>query len=163
MNIFVLDTDPRLAAEAQFDAHVVKMTLETAQLLCSTFSPGLAPYKPTHQKHPCAVWARETAANFLWLAEHGLYLADEYERRYEREHKSRGVILWCLDNIAMANVDHSGDLTPFAQAMPEEYRQDDPVAAYRAYYLGAKHHIARWNKSRPPPAWWRSEVPRGTA
>lgn len=156
MNIFVLDTDPRLAAQAQCDRHVVKMTLETAQLLCSAFDSGLAPYKRTHHNHPCAVWARESASNFMWLAEHGLYLADEYEHRYEREHKSRSIILWCMNNLGMAGVPHDGEQTPFAQAMPEQFKRADPVEAYRAYYLGAKGEIAQWNKARPAPEWWRT-------
>lgn len=33
MNIFYLDEDPNLAAQYQYDKHVIKMILETAQLL----------------------------------------------------------------------------------------------------------------------------------
>ena len=35
MNIFYLDTDPVLAAQMQCDKHVVKMILESAQMLCT--------------------------------------------------------------------------------------------------------------------------------
>lgn len=154
MNVFVLDTDPRLAAVAQCDSHVVKMTLETAQLLCGAFAPEVAPYKPTHQRHPCALWTRASMANFIWLAEHGLYLADEYQYRYGKEHKSREVIAWCLDNWERAEVVLDPDPTPFAQAMPDEYKNPDPVAAYRAFYRADKASFARWAHNRPPPAWW---------
>lgn len=35
MNIFVLDTDPEIAAILHCDKHIVKMPLETAQMLCT--------------------------------------------------------------------------------------------------------------------------------
>lgn len=157
MNIFALDADARAAAEAQCDRHVVKMVLETAQMLCSAFDDGIAPYKRTHANHPCSVWARQTAGNFLWLVEHGDALADEYRFRYGREHASRGVIHWCVQHFDLAHVDHSDELTPFAQAMPEQFRRPDPIAAYRAYYLGSKVRFAAWQRGRLAPDWWRQE------
>ena len=49
MNIFVLDENPQIAAQMHNDKHVVKMILETAQLLCGvhwvTDSQHLIPYK----------------------------------------------------------------------------------------------------------------------
>ena len=154
MNIFVLDRDPVLAAQMQCDKHVVKMVLETAQLLCSAFDAGDAPYRRTHHNHPCAIWTRASMGNYLWLVEHGLALADEYRHRYGKQHASEAVIHWCLANFILAHVDHSDELTPFAQAMPEEYRHPDPVAAYRAYYRGAKADIATWKPIRGRPDWW---------
>jgi hypothetical protein len=155
MNIFVLDQDPILAAEAQCDQHVVKMTVETAQLLCAAFDPGVAPYRRTHANHPCSLWTRQTAGNFLWLVEHGMALADEYTYRFNgKTHASREVILWCLNHFDLALFDHSDEVTPFAQAMPDEFRHIDPVAAYRAYYAGSKVRFATWTKGRPAPTWW---------
>jgi len=46
--------------------------------------------------------------------------------------------------------------TPFVQAMPEQYKDSDPVKAYRAYYIGDKVAFAKWNNKRNPPKWWRS-------
>lgn len=153
MNIFVLDTDPVKAAQAQFDKHVVRMVLESAQLLCSAFPQGAAPYRRTHYNHPCAVWTRQSYANFAWLVDHGLALADEYEHRYNKVHKSREVIQWCLSNADKAEFATTGQ-TPFALAMPDEYKSACPVESYRAYYRGAKAAIAAWNKTRPAPEWW---------
>ena len=68
MNIFVVDIDPSKAAQSLCDKHVVKMVLETAQIL-STISGG--PYRPTHANHPCVLWAGATKRNYLWLVEHG--------------------------------------------------------------------------------------------
>lgn len=150
MNIFVLDADPVEAARAQHDKHVVKMVLESAQLLCGP-QPG-APYKPTHMAHPCARWARASRANYLWLAEHALALAAEYTRRFERVHASERVIWWCA---ARADEIHEGPLQPHAQAMPEAYRGPCAVAAYRRYYVAEKLRGARWTR-RGRPAWCAS-------
>lgn len=153
MNIFVLDADPALAAQYQCDKHVVKMILETAQLLCSVFENGLAPYRKTHYNHPCSKWARASGANFDWLVEHALALSDEYELRYGRVHKSREVIEWCRDNKPQM----TGDITPFPLAMPDEYKTDNVVDSYRLYYIKEKGHFAKWNKNRKPPIWWPPE------
>lgn len=95
MNIFILSKDPIIAAQMQCDKHVVKMILETAQLLCSPFEKGEAPYKRSHFNHPSAIWTRENKSNYEWLITHGLALCEEYTFRYGKEHKSKQVILWC--------------------------------------------------------------------
>lgn len=54
MNIFYLSNDPNKAATYMYNKHVVKMILETAQLLCTAHhelgSNIEIPYKPTHKK-----------------------------------------------------------------------------------------------------------------
>lgn len=149
MNIFVLDRNPVLAAKMQCDQHVVKMVLETAQLLCSAIGEG-APYKRTHYNHPCSVWARDTRGNFLWLLSHGFALADEYKFRFHRTHASQPVLEWC-ETYTLSGFE---EMTPFAQAMPEEFRGPDPVLAYRSYYKARKSGFARWAHERAPPDWW---------
>lgn len=140
MNIFILSECPKEAARLQINKHVVKMILETAQLLCTTVhlvSEIETPYKPTHKNHPCSIWARESKENFLWLVEHGLELCDEYTRRYGKVHKSKAVIEWCFENLP-SNMEVLG-LTKFAQAMPEHLKADNAVTAYRNYYKAEKH------------------------
>jgi len=149
MNIFVLDSDPVLAAQSQHNKHVVKMILESAQLLCGPLEN--APYKRTHFNHPCAIWTRQTKANYLWLIEHGFALADEYRYRYGKIHASAAVICHCASRV---NEIPDGPLTPHAQAMPDEYRRNDTVEAYRAYYIGTKLVGAAW-KNRERPEWTR--------
>jgi len=90
MNIFVLSSDPIEAAQMLCGKHVVKMPLESAQLLCSPYPKGAAPYRRTHYNHPCAVWARESLGNYLWLVEHGLALCDEFNSRYKKKNISAG-------------------------------------------------------------------------
>tara|TARA_R110000824_G_scaffold2089_4_gene9975 strand:- start:576 stop:1043 length:468 start_codon:yes stop_codon:yes gene_type:complete len=152
MNIFVVDEDPVVAARQLCDKHVVKMILETAQMLCTVaHEHGFnAPYKKTHPKHPCTLWAGQSADNWSWLLQHGLAMCAEYTRRYGRVHKSEEIIMWCT-RMPIQFCGAQG-LTPFAQAMPEQYRNECAVTAYRAYYHGEKSGFATWKSETPQ--WW---------
>lgn len=152
MNVFVLDADPSVAAAAQHDKHVVKMVLESAQLLCGPL-PG-APYRPTHLAHPCAAWTRASRGNYLWLVDHARALAEEYTRRYGRVHASTAVIEWCAQRTGAIP---DGSLQPHAQAMPARYRGPCAVTAYRRYYVAEKLSGAHWTR-REPPAWLVSHL-----
>lgn len=152
MNIFVLDYDTRLCAESHIDRHVVKMPLETAQLLSSAvnyYEDAEGLYRSTHINHPCSIWTRSSRANFIWLAELGMELCAEYSKRYGKVHASSAIILRAID---YANYIPAGGLTEFAQAMPPEYKDKDAVTAYRNYYIGEKAHIATWKTNKP--SWW---------
>ena len=150
MNIFVLHTNPVLAARMQCDKHVVKMIVETTQML-STIVGG--PYKPTHVNHPCTIWARTSSANFDWLVNHGLALCREYTKRYGKRHVCQDIIETISFDDAPTDVVPTGELTPFTQCMPERFRQENPVLAYRAYYHSKS--FAEWKRGRPAPDWWQ--------
>jgi hypothetical protein len=155
MNIFVLDTNPKKCAEYHCDKHVVKMILETAQLLCgvhhmTTSNTDQIPYKLSHKNHPCAIWARESLTNYLYLCELGLELCREYTYRYGKRHKSQDVIEWCLTN--KAQICYKG-LTSQPKAMPDECKVDSVVESYRNYYMTSKREIASW-KNREIPEWY---------
>jgi hypothetical protein len=151
MNIFILDTNPSCATVQLCDKHVVKMVLETAQILCSALSiHGItAPYKATHTNHPCVKWASESWGNAMWLWRYGVYLGWEYTYRYGRVHKSADVINWARPHIDAISGDY---MTPFVQCMPEQYHNTDGVTAYRNYYVAEKLHFAKWTK-RDVPIW----------
>tara|TARA_R110000765_G_scaffold355417_2_gene445598 strand:- start:641 stop:1114 length:474 start_codon:yes stop_codon:yes gene_type:complete len=155
MNIFILDADPKNAAMMLCDKHVVKMIVETAQMLC-TVAYQLkhdVPYKPTHAKHPCTLWAGESLSNWNWLVDHGIEMCMEYTRRYNRTHKTQAVIEWCKTSNVGPKTDIG--LTSFKLAMPDQYKCNDPVKSYRDYYIGEKSRFAKWKTE--PPAWWPVE------
>jgi hypothetical protein len=154
MNIFVLDYSPVKAAQFQCDKHVVKMPLESAQILCSAFEPGIAPYKRTHYNHPCSVWARRSQKNYIWLIEHGLALCEEYTYRYERSHKSKEVLLWCQKNMKKLNFEFEGK-SKFTLCFDEKYKIGNAVESYRLYYKVEKKQIAKWAKRRSKPSWFK--------
>lgn len=158
MNIFVLADDPIIAAQHQCDKHVVKMVLETAQMLCTVASRYVddVPYRPTHKNHPCTLWAGTSRANWEWTIQHGLALCAEYTFRYGKTHKSEVIIKWCSNlNLKF----DQEQLTPYAQAMPDQYKCSDAVKAYRAYYIGEKQRFAKWQKQRLNPSWWNNYGP----
>lgn len=163
MNIFWLDNEAVKAAQAQCDKHVVKMTLETAQILthvCHVFLPQgtKIPYKPlskAHHFHPSVLWAMESVNNYEWLCDHGLALANEYTKRYKKTHKSEAVIKWAAQQN-MANMPKLG-LTPIKIAIKKDTYAlshiSDPVVIYRTYYVLDKHKFAKWT-AVDPPTWW---------
>ena len=120
------------------------MILETAQLLCGVhWSVGSeAPYKLSHKNHPCSIWTRECIENYVWLCDLGIELCKEYTHRYGKTHKSQEIIEWCMTNLP--NIKENGYITPFALAMPDEYKVDSPTESYRNYYRGAKTSFAVW-------------------
>ena len=154
MNIFAVDTDPKIAAQQLCDKHVVKMILESAQMLCSVFPNGDAPYRRAFYNHPCTKWARESAENYEWLLDHAYAMCQEYTRRYGKVHKSLDAISWCGSNYHKLNIPRKG-LSKFAQAMPEEYYYSCGVTAYRSYYNGEKAYFAKWSK-RETPSWFNT-------
>jgi len=150
MNIFVVHKDPVVAAQMLCDKHIIKMPLESAQMLSNCIDHN-APYKRTHYNHPCSVWVRESKGNFMWLYEHGIALCKEYTTRYEKTHKCEAVIEQCYA-LGYHNIP-DGELTDFKQAIPVEYKCIDPVRAYRNYYVGDKAYMATWKCGRVP-AWF---------
>ena len=163
MNIFYFNHSPITSAEAQPDKMLVKMPLETAQMLCTAhreldgdeYADEVGLYKRAYWNHPCTVWARESSANYFWLYKHFLALGKEYTFRYGKTHNS-------VDKLARAlfkqpdNIKRIG-MTPLAQAMPDKYKNDDPIKAYRDYCINEKHY-AKWEKGRPMPNWWHKEA-----
>lgn len=162
VNIFAVDADPVRAARSLCDRHVVKMTLEAAQILCSAARVHLgqpAPYRATHARHPCVAWAAARRGNWEWLVRHGLALADEYERRFGRVHRSRAVIA----RMARRGPPPARRRQPFAQVMPEPYRGTDAVAAYRRYYVAEKAGFATWTPPARAPRWFGDRERGGRA
>jgi len=153
MNIFVLDLDPKVAACYHCDKHVVKMILETAQILSTVIQNHVDTedflYKPTHKNHPCVLWAGKSYENLMWLYNLGISLCDEYTYRYNKVHKTRAIIERCYDYISDIFYTEIG-LTKFAQAMPEQYRNEDVVKAYRNYYIGEKSNMLKYTKTEKP-------------
>ncbi len=170
MNIFALSQDPITAAQLQCDKHVVKMILETAQMLStahrelgSNISSNLL-YKKTHVNHPSAMWIRETSDNYTWAVRHFEALCDEYTFRYGKTHLSDTKLrkAFC-ENMPLAI--SSGKLSSPPQCMPPQYHVRKShvfdwaasIAAYTQYYGAEKSAIARYTK-RPTPTFIEAQV-----
>ena len=145
MNIFYLHKDPVKAAQYQYNKHVVKMILESAQMLCTAHhyygNGDNVPYKPAHVNHPSTVWVRQNSRNYYWLYHHMLALGNEYKKRYGKKHLS---ITKCWEPLQYVptGMPLGGPITQPPQAMPDEYKHEDSIIAYWQYYINDKSHIA---------------------
>ena len=147
MNIFYLHKDPVIAARVQYNKHVVKMILESAQMLCTAHHCyGDAeqrlnvPYKQAHLNHPSTVWARKSRSTYRWLYLHMIALGDEYTKRYGKTHLT---ITKCAEFLNVPPVHIQGDeWSQPPQAMPDEYKDECSIKAYWNYYIGEKHVVA---------------------
>lgn len=153
MNIFRLHDDPVIAATMAIDKHVVKMPLESCQLLHTALHQyGFTAnwlYKPFNPKHPSCIWARQSRSNFKWLVDHGKALCAEYTKRYGKQHKCSFLIVQAEHE---ASIIPEGSETKLLLAMPDQFRSLDVVHSYRLYYAGAKFRFAKWKTSQP--YWW---------
>jgi hypothetical protein len=159
VNIFVINSDITKCAQEHVDKHVVKMILETTQLLNNALIKNIESYERvyrlTHKNHPCSLWAAESYSNFEWLNNLGLELCKEYKFRYgqHKVHKCQ-LILEKFSDLKFRTSYSS--MTPFRLCMPDTYKvEGDAVTSYRNYYKGEKAYIAKWS-NRNIPSWWNS-------
>ena len=157
MNIFFLSLIPSTCAQMHVDKHVIKMILETTQLLCSAHymvkSEFIPCYKLTHKNHPSAIWTRKSKGNYKWLCKLGEELCKEYTYRYGKIHKCQPYIEDLSKNIP--DLPDLGFTKP-ALAMPEMYKDDNVVDAYQTYYFFGKERMLSWKgkiAGRQTPEW----------
>lgn len=181
MNIFILDNDPVIAAQEQCDKHVVKMIVESAQMLSTVHRmldgvmerrPSKSGamlqywklndqrenilYKACHFNHPSTVWTRESKANYQWHYQHFIALCDEYTYRYSKVHSTDTKLRIALQQIP-TNIPEK-HMTPFKLAMGSnpECMLEDAVESYRRFYeTKQKRFTMVWTK-RPVPKWFNA-------
>ena len=149
MNIFYLDSNPVKAAQVQYNKHVVKMILESAQMLCTAhhhYDNGHnVPYKKAHYNHPSTIWCRQNASQYMWLYDHMIALGKEYTKRYNKTHLT---IIKCANVLKQLPPTIPEDtFTEPPQCMPDEYKvHGDSVTGYWNYYEGEKHTVRNKNE-----------------
>ena len=156
MNIFHLDKDPRICARYHCDKHVVKMILETAQMLSTAYRKKFGDnddlYKTAYPKHPMTIWVGDSLENFRYALALGEWLAIQYTYRYKKVHKSQKII----DHIRFHKLKNvvknftKVEFTPPPLCMPDEYKSDDYIQSYRNYYIGDKKRFARYTSVDTP-------------
>ena len=163
MNIFVTDRCPIQSARNLPDKHIVKMPLETCQMLSIIYSDwyyGVGklyksdgkPYRTSHgafRNHPCTQWAAANQYNLAWLIAHGIALCNEYTARYHKRHTCHDVIRQALVIYARCfshwpSAQAYRKVTHFTRAMPEYLKYDDTIDTITAYqrYLNTKPWLA---------------------
>lgn len=171
MNLFILSLIQKEIANYMMDKHVSKILLEAVQMLCSAKrvlnpddSSNERLYKLAHKNHPVTIWCRTSKANFVWTLDLIEALHNEWRFRYghpdTKLHKSYIMAQYLKENMPSDDSFSKKGLTPFALAMPDEYKSDDPVQSYRNYYMSEdKQRIATWKKGRGKPDWYIINTP----
>lgn len=155
MNLFILDSNPRLAAHYNCDKHVNKIIIESAQMLSAAhwlYGDNAYPHlmKLVFINHPVTVWVRMSRENYIWTTKYALGLCEEYKDRYWRTHKHERLHNWFANNIPEQITNQH--LTPFQQSVYPDCVRDCGVEAYRVYYKLYKSKIATWRNGTP--YWW---------
>lgn len=148
MNIFASYACPKKSAQFLDDKRVIKMVLESAQLLSTAINEygGNGPYKTTHKNHPCAIWTRQTINNYYWLYNHFIALCNEYTNRYNKVHKCFSLTSeFKIGSVIIPD----GDQTPFPNCTIFK-DESDIHKAYRAYL------VHKWNNDKRTPTWYQS-------
>ena len=179
MNIFFIDKDPRIAAQMQCDRHIVKMCIESAQMLSTAhrildgheyMETSLGGrnvrrwrlederewilYKVVHVNHPCTVWTRENSANYLWHYEHFIALCDEYTHRYGKVHATDKLLRKPLSQLPR-NIIMRESITQPALAMEESCKAEKtPVECYRRFYETKQNRFDMHWTNRRVPEWF---------
>lgn len=172
MNIFALDSNPKLAAQYHVDRHVIKMILESCQLLSTAHrmldgeekiiltqkgrkkkvwvhpTQDSFLYSATHINHPSAIWCRQNVAQYIWLAQLTKELCKEYTYRYGKIHKCEqiGLVDWFVNNIPEnIKLVHPISFVLPTPAMPDYCKvPGDVVQSYRNYYINEKQRMHSW-------------------
>lgn len=150
MNIFFLDKSPMLSAKYQCDKHVIKMILESAQILSTVKRlynyniDGL--YKATHINHPCITWTKSSYSNYVWLLVHFFYLSLEYNYRFNKDHKSFSLF------SLLSNIPKDMPKIPFQLNLKVTDNEEiDVIQSYRIYYNNKSKSIKmNWTNREIP-------------
>lgn len=163
MNIFATDPDPVKSAIALDDKRLVKMCVETAQILSTAVRKTAGDevannrnlYKSTHANHPCVKWAAEDSAHFAWLIDHGFSLCLEYSIRFGKTHGSMRVIMAISGMFPPCQFPKGMTFQNSARNASLDFDYSDlPVhEAYQAYLR------ARWRTDKVPPKWTNRQPP----
>lgn len=159
MNLFFTDRNEITCVKNQCDQHAVKMPLESAQMLCTAQrrygNENEELYRTAYQKHPMTIWVGDSTQHYAWAYKHWLALLEEYTYRYDREHKSSRLIK-ALEQFP-DEMPNNGWVDP-PQCMPDEFKGDDCVEAYRRYYIykAETKFDMRWTNRRVP-SWFKSK------
>ena len=161
MNIFYFDECPVKSAIAQPDKMLVKMPLETAQMLSTahrvldgdSYADSVGLYKQAFVNHPCTIWARQCVINYSWLYRHFIALGEEYTYRYGKEHETARKLRGNLTRLP-TNIKPDFFAEP-PQCMPFTCKMLNAIDAYKRYYIREKASFAKWT-NRQIPEWFNN-------
>ena len=175
LDIYFLDSDPKMCAYAHCDEHLKEMIPVYTQILCNVHHmldpkgtiikdlDDLDPGFPFVQLEVAVGWAKDTKANYQWLHNLWICLNKEYWYRFDEIHNAWNKLYNKLSHIPKNIIE--GDFTSPPQTVPEAYIESNledeiqnSIAGYRNYYIKyCKENDAKWSTpegaTRTPPSW----------
>lgn len=160
MQLFILDKNPTLAVHYLADCHVIKLCLETAQILSgviiryggvlSTDMP-----KPQNINHP-VIEAIDTNTKVSWVLSYFESLLEEYSNRFGRKHKYDNLLGLYFSYFPVAT-NTVGNCLGLACIFTNFItNKTDIVDAHRDYYRFKKSIIKRWKYTNCKEPNWLS-------
>lgn len=152
MNYFYLDKDLVLSVQYLDNKRLVKMVLETAQMLstAANIHGANTHYRPTHKGHPCTKWVAASQANYLHMIDYFTAICDEYTYRYHGKiHQCNHLLRDFKEYVALLPE------LPFTnppQVTPGIVDSDDLVNNYRDYLC------SKWSNDKNPQ-WQKRSIP----
>jgi hypothetical protein len=173
MNVFWLDRSVDRAASAVDDSRVVKLCTEAAQCVAaglrirardplSPLSVGRVDsagvYEAYNIDNALPHWCALSRSHMLAVWHMTQALNDEYVRRWDDadKHGSWAAAVDWFDLVAEVP-DHGWHAPPLY--MPDEYKGDDFVEAYRRYYVQEKGSDVTFERT-DRPEWWEEYTDR---
>lgn len=172
---------PKQCARWHANIHIVKMIVETAQLLCNVhhrqrehclepyIRKSRIPYRESaagHRKLGSMIWVAESLGNYRWAVQLGLALCAEYNKGRGRAagkttlHRTQRVLEWLERNEPNFKKTRRTPVKEKHLAMPPRFKKAmNSVEAYRDYYYSKRKTMEMaWPEGRTP-AWWLARKP----
>lgn len=161
MNIFYLDKNINTNARMHVDKHVVKMPVEYAQLLstCLILVGRDAPYRKTHEHHPCLKWMMKYRENYTYVYDLAYAVGLEYYRRYGRLHKSTLILrdiprkIFELRRQRLFYKPEPPNVSGLPTEFIEKYKLTT-IYSYKLCYLTLKFKFSSYRTPSFYPDWW---------
>lgn len=152
MNVFCSNSCPQQSALALDDKRLIKLTLESTQMLSSS-RPHLRLLKPAFLNHPATKWVAESDDNYGWLWRHLGFLHLEYQFRYGKEHKLFTHFQLLEPLSSKCNPSYFVKLTRDVSRGLDYTFIDDVHLSYREYLRG------KWATDKRPVYWTKRGKP----
>ncbi len=155
MQIFVTDKNPQICAQNLDDKRVIKMILESAQLLSNAYyyhNWDNPPLKKAMFNHPCSIFAQKYF-NFIWLQEHFYRLLREYNKRFDKNHSYE----YLIKEFLIKTFDSISGI-PFSNP---NFVNCTPHKDIKDIHLAYKITLCeKWSKDKRKPKWTNSNEPK---
>ena len=160
MQLFILDKNPEVAVKMLADCHIIKMCLETAQILSSVINnmqkendPNLP--KPYNPKHP-VIKAINSQCKINYVLKYNKALHNEYIHRFKKQH-AYFKLIQIYERILFTPTKITHDYSFAMDFKNFNTTETDIFNAFKQYYKFKKSIIKRWKYTNAIEPEWLKE------